>query len=330
MTENGPDGIGGFLPLERGNGVEPGWIQDALAFRSARSAMHAWFVAMRPARIWLPYYICADVLPAVPGDVDIQRYALADDLGPAPGTPIGHDDVVVLVDYLGLTGHKVHGALKRLDRRRTLVDASQSLGFAPSDALHVVYSPRKFFGLPDGGLLISDARIPAPAPGDDHASLERCRHLVLRRVGRRAEGHDAFRQSEASLERPEPDGMSLLTRGLLASVDHDTVRDTRQANYERLLRRLGAPQAPFDVPGTPLLPLVFPLACTRSDEVRLAMRERGVFVPHYWPGLAIPEFDPWGRLMNSSVLCLPCDQRYDASHMDVLAAAVESILQTLE
>jgi hypothetical protein len=291
--------------------------------------MRAWFTAMAPTRIWIPHFICPEALAAATGVAPVKRYALADDLGPASDDVPESGDVTVLVDYAGLCSSRLRQALGRLDPERTLVDASQSLFFSVQDARHIVYSPRKYVGVPDGGYLVTPHAVAAPHAADEDASLRRMEHLLLRLAGRRKQGLTAYRRSEASLDDPGPDGMSTVTRGLLASVDFGRVADLRRSNYDILKQFLGEPPSPYGPGSGAEVPLCFPYRVAHAAEARERLREKSIFVPHYWPGIALPEADGLAREMASSILCLPCDQRYDASSMEAMAQAVTSVAAIL-
>jgi hypothetical protein len=315
--------IGGYMEIalaERGAARYP----QAAAFQSARAALFALLEVGKPHSIWMPRFICDSMIaPGVSAGVDVKFYELTPDLRVAENVKPDRSDWLLCVDYFGICGHASADVLSRFDPDRVILDHSQAFYAAPSACLAAIYSPRKFFGLPDGGLLVTQVPVPLP-PETDTQSVERMKHLLLRLDDSPEAGYRDFRIAEETLGDFRPRAMSVLTRKLFASYDVEAARVRRNQNFRRLHTLLGkrntVPLTLGDVDG----PLCYPYGGARPA-LRSALLERRVFIPFYWPEVL-------GRIDRpsaeeywvTSVLALPCDQRYGDDEMTQLAEVVQS------
>jgi hypothetical protein len=138
-----------------------------------------------------------------------------------------------------ICGDKVDALLQRFSPGQIILDYSQAFFSAPHPrALATIYSPRKFLGIPDGGLLYS--RIPVPPPDKvDSGSFSRMEHLIKRLGDSPEAGYSAYQYAEESLDELSPRRMSGLTEKILASVDLRSVCLRRRENYQFLYTEIG-------------------------------------------------------------------------------------------
>jgi len=322
-------GLGGYFSLEFGAGSPLPYFGSAAKYQSARAAMAAVLGVMRPQTVWLPHYICGAVTEMLASrNVSVRRYVLTGERGVPENLAIEASDVLICVDYFGISGNACEAAIARYGRERVLVDASQSLFHSPRQNVATVYSPRKFVGVPDGGLLVTPYTLPLPATADEAASIARSQYLLTRASGQTLKGHSQFQDAEASLSDPESQAMSVLTTGMLAATDFDRVRRRRIANFKNLsaaLRSLG-----FDSPELPIdaVPLCCPVSDVEGRWLQRKLSAKGIFTPIYWVDTALPEDDKIGLMLRDRTVYLPCDQRYGGPEMaqiiDTLAKIKES------
>ena len=231
------DAIGGYFGLEIPQARQP-FYPDALRFQSATAALRAFLDHLRPSRLWMPRYICPPLVDSVRASgVRVAHYALEDDMRVCRALDHGPNDAILCVDYFGVSSRAVDDAISRFGAARVIVDAAQALFRRRNHELAVIYSPRKFVGLPDGGLLATNRSVPTPVPQDE-GSLARTAHLLLRLGHEVEEGYEEFRNAEASLMGQLPKRMSRLTSRLLDSIDLARVARRRRMNYAVLSERL--------------------------------------------------------------------------------------------
>jgi hypothetical protein len=235
-------------------------------------------------------------------------------------------DWVLCVDYFGLSGASVAEALSRFPAGRVVIDAAQSLFLTDQRALAVFYSPRKFVGLPDGGLLVTSLRIELPAK-IERGSIRRCEHLLMRLDGRAEEGHPEFQKAERSLSEMILRRMSNLTATLLRSIDYNAVAARRRENYTLLAKQLGGFGEYAISLNADAVPLCYPLVGVNADRLRGLLSAHRIYTPRYWPDiLETNGLSSWERLLLDQTVFLPCDQRYHLSEMAQLSEFVRKLL----
>lgn len=317
MSESLEMAVGGYFSTEETSyGAGLPWIGRALAFQSARSAMATFFGALEPTAVWVPFYACSALSDSIKASgARVRRYPLAEGRQVPRDLPMASSDWLICIDYFGLSGNACKEAIDQYGGHRTLVDASQSLFRLPEGAVATVYSPRKFVGIPDGGLLVTEHRLPAPTDAVEIASEQRSAHLKLRAIGEVERGYAAFKVAESSLIDCAPRSMSEYTRARLNKIRFDVVRERRVANYAFVANALR--QEGFEVPE--LIGDAVPLCCPVQDvdarRLRARLVERRIFCASYWEDAALPIEDAIGRALRDRALYLPCDQRYDESCM---------------
>lgn len=307
--------IGGYFELELPARRE---LPHAglLHYQSARSAFLALLRAGRPTRVWMPRYICNAMLdPLENAGVEYAWYDLTDELEVGPEVMLKAGDWLLYVNYFGVCGAKVEALLHRFSPAQIVLDFSQSF-FSPPDeqALATIYSPRKFFGVPDGGLLYS--QIPILSPEEiDVTSFARTEHLI-RRLGDSPEGgYAAYQRAEGSLADLEPRTMSRLSEYILASVDFESVRRIRKENFKMLNDRLGDDGGLLAELDETEVPLCYPY---RSRDVGLRQRllSHRIFVATYWSDALDRLTADKANILVRNLLPLPVDQRYGPSDME--------------
>jgi len=320
--------IGGYFGWERRQGAGLEWLTHAAKYQSARCAIAAFVGAVNPIRIWLPNYICGDVSDALNAcGVQISRYSLSAAWTVPQDVRLQRNDWLLCVDYFGICREQIADVLARFGPNRVLVDAAQSLFYRAEVGESVVYSPRKFLGLPDGGMLLSHLTLPSAYNADERGSAQRCKHLQSRAHGCVMQGYQQFRQAEKSLESCVPKAMSRLTERHLATVDADFVSKQRIINYNFLAKSLM--DRMLSVPPLPsgAVPLCCPVLNVPAASMRDALIEQGIFLPTYWPAIAIPDNDTVALGLRDETLYLPCDQRYTPAE---LARVVDAVSFQLE
>lgn len=314
--------IGGYFELELPVTVYP-LHQHAIRFQSARAAFHALLNVGRPQRVWMPKYICDAMLePLHALGIEIIFYDLDQRLSVAESVTLAPQDWLLYVNYFGLCGEQEAQLLKRFNPSQLIMDHSQAFFARPQNCLATIYSPRKFFGLPDGGLLHTDLNVSAPEQLDS-GSVARCTHLLQRLDTTAEAGYADFQRAEESLDDTQPRRMSSLSTRLLASIDHETIKQRRNTNFNFLHQRLQHLND-FDVDLTEIEgPLCYPLFIQgRSLRERL-IAER-IFIAAYWPEVMTRvRVNSIEYLMVNNCLPLPCDQRYSTSDLIRMVHLVE-------
>ena len=151
MTDNKE--IGGYFEMEELPGEE--YYPDLLRLNLGRTAL-LYLLKQRGCReIFLPYYLCDSVIGACrDSGIKISFYSVNDAL--EPGLEELPDGAwCYLVNYYGqLTDDRILFYQEKY--QRIIVDQTHAFYQRPLPHVDTIYSPRKFFGLPDGAYLAAD------------------------------------------------------------------------------------------------------------------------------------------------------------------------------
>jgi dTDP-4-amino-4,6-dideoxygalactose transaminase len=311
---------------------------DNLFLVNGTSALTLLIRDLQPSQVWLPSYSCI-ALPlaarhaggatrfyAIGYDLEFKSLSWLDEVTPG--------DLVVMIHYFGFPISSKCVDLVRARGALVAEDATQALlsDGVGSRGDFAIFSPRKFLGVPDGGILLLNR--PLDIPDAAFAAppaiwwLKAFNATALRREfdihGGSRDWFRLFQEAEATA----PVGsfrMSELSRTLLTHCfDYDAIARRRQANFDRLAADL-ADMALFPIRPSSVVPLAFPIQVKDRDRVRTALFARNIYPPVHWDlkGVVPTAFTDSHRL-SSNILSLPCDQRYDERDMDRMITAVHA------
>jgi dTDP-4-amino-4,6-dideoxygalactose transaminase len=330
--------IGGMFGLElfameenSGKAYEPPFLAGPhLLLATARSAFTLLARILRPKTVWLPSYLCEVLMGAFPVHLmEVRFYPIDEQLRIAEEdwlSEIQANDIVLFIDYFGFNQWADWGAEARRRGAWVVQDAAQALlsEHFNKHSHYVVFSPRKFVGIPEGGVLL--ALNGAELPNEDLASspalwwMEATKASILRaeydRHGGERRWFDIFQKTEA--EGPlEPFRMSDLSLLILKNaVDWRKVSQRRRDNYKFLASELGQialfPELTSDV-----VPLGFPVRLKDRDRIRQTLFAEKIYPQVHWSiaGVVPPAFEA-GHRLAAEIMTLPCDQRYNQSDME--------------
>ena len=336
--------IGGMFGLEdifNPKSSNPHFLnKDAIPLLNASSGIWLLIKILKPTHVWMPSYLCDSMLKAVDRNLTaIRFYEVNYDLA-IPSfdwiLDVQQNDLVVIIDYFGFPPDKPFIAPAKKQGAWILEDACQALlSTEVGQFSHfVLYSPRKFLGVPDGGILllnhrinIEDIRLKRPPAA---WWLKALSASILRREhdlnGKGHRWYDLFQKIEA--EYPiGPYAMSELSEMLLRhSFDYSMIIRRRIENYHFLVEELGSialfPKLPDRV-----VPLGFPIRVKNRDLLRKALFDHKIYPPIHWPihGIIPDEFRDSHRL-SAEIMTLPCDQRCNRHDIERVIYLVSNLL----
>jgi dTDP-4-amino-4,6-dideoxygalactose transaminase len=336
--------IGGMFGLQASRDLKasyPPFMQKpGIYMVNARSGI--WLLAnqLSPGQIWCPSYLCHTILEAVRGSMGAVRfYEVSYDLRIVSFDwldQVERGDLVILIDYFGFSIDSACAVQARERGAWVLEDASQALlsGNVGRFSDFSLYSPRKFVGVPDGGILCSNYDAHFQAADLKAPPAEWWLNAFLASLLRREfDIHGGARPWFELFQKTEPNApiglfaMSELSKTLLQNnLDYLSIARRRVENYQTLADKLGSlalfPHLPAEV-----VPLGFPIRTKKRDEVRQALFAHEIYPPVHWliKEVVPPKYIESHRLA-SEIMTLPCDQRYDSNDMSRI---VQVIAETL-
>jgi len=320
------DALGGYIELELPV-KDQHWLANAYKFNSARAALTSLIAQLTIKEVWLPRYLCDSIINTFDGGkVQLKFYELAEDFTIKSELSLGEHSLLLYVNYFGVCTEQALCVISQYGANKVVIDNSQAMFCDPLETLATIYSPRKFFGLPDGGLLYSDdPRIKQPE-GRDNTSETRMGHLISRLTNSPEKAYQKYLEAEQAIVDLPVLGMSELTERLMHSVDFEAAKFARGRNARHLHNYLGKYNRlnlNFDditAHSTQhTAPLCYPFLPNVNTARRADLIKKRVFIPSYWPEVMtrVDEGNfEWDLVTNG--LFLPCDQRYTEHDMDRL------------
>ena len=167
--------IGGYIEFETYYGNE---FHNCIRLNCGRNCLAYLIEARKIQRIHLPYYLCSSVREVCAKyGVDIHYYHINEDFTPIIDFTIAITDYFYLVNYYGQIPNTYIENLNQ-EIKNLIVDNSQAFFQLPVSGIDTLYTCRKFFGVPDGAYLYTDAKLDRELDRD--ISFKRMNYLLAR------------------------------------------------------------------------------------------------------------------------------------------------------
>jgi hypothetical protein len=314
--------VGGYFELELPD--YGGFLHDdGVLLNSGRNALEYVLMALGDVKcIYVPYYTCDVVLePIQKHNIPCSFYHINKKLELDNFPSLNNGEYLIYTNYFGIKDRYVR-RLADLYGIQLIVDNAQAWFAEPIKGLGAIYSPRKYVGLPDGGVAYCKKPIDESF-FDQDVSFERCSHLLKRIDLGPSEGYADFKENSKQLVGQPIKRMSMLTKKMLSSIANEMVYDKRRKNFEFLHSCLKNTNR-FEMPSMDSFacPMVYPYL---TDDLSLRQRliDNNVFVATYWPN--VREWAPEGALerkLMDRLIPIPCDQRYGEKEMSNIVSLV--------
>jgi hypothetical protein len=320
--------IGGYFGWSP---VEEDRINDLDSYILLNSCRNALVLALRSIGaniVQVPIYTCAVVnqaleqngIKTIPYRIDSNLEIVQDS--------VGKEIPIIYTNYFGVRDHYI-GSIHH-DFGKLVIDNAQALysTFYGKEII-AAYSPRKFFGLPDGGMLSGISDIKYAQGLEPDSSVGRTSHLNLRSKGKVSEGYSKFKVNDSSLEGEPVKRMATDTFQRLKRTPLENFQLSRVQNALYLHQHLSSSnKLSLTQSDLSIGPLAYPYWINNGKVLRERLIANSIFVPTFWG-------DVLSRCDKSSIehdlvmnlLPLPIDQRYGEREMDCI---IELILSNEE
>ena len=309
---NSSEPIGGYFELELKGGNDF-LHHDAILLNSARNSFGYVLKANKAKRAYIPKFICEVMLePLKKLGIEYSFYKIDENLEIAENIDLQEREFLLYVNYFGIKDSYSRKLSKKY-KEQLILDCSQAFYFEPLEKGHTIYSPRKFFGISDGGMLYTGKSLEEKLRTD--VSYDRFSHLIKRIDLGAEEAYEEFKNNDKSLNNQPIMHMSRLTKQILSTVDFKSNKKRRIDNFEFLHGKLAEKNLLKTDLNDYTCPMIYPF---QTADVRLRKRliNNKVFVATYWPNVL--EWCNGKDLeyhLTESILPLPIDQRYNELEM---------------
>lgn len=300
--------IGGYFGLEQFRGKE--YHHDLIAVNSARNALLYILKARKIRKIYIPRFLCDTVREmCIREGFLYEEYSIDGNFLPVFDCDLTDDEYVYIVNFYGQISNDQIAEMK-LRWKNIIIDNVQAFFQRPVDGVDTVYSCRKFFGVPDGGYVATDAVLSDDIETD--ISKDRMKHILGRFEETASAYYADFQSNDERFYNLELKRMSLLTANILRGIDYESVRKARNDNFMLLDDKLsGLNGLQFKAPDGPYC---YPFYCKDGMALRKALAAEKIYVATLWPNV-LDDGNAMEKDFVQNILPLPCDQRYNFEDM---------------
>ena len=206
---------------------------------------------------------------------------------------------------------------------------------------YYVGSLRKFFAIPEGGILLSKgSKAPCYLKKEAVSKIlkEAQRAFGLKQKYINNEGIckedflEAYHIWKSNfIKYDEPQDINIETLQMLNVIDLKLLKTQRQVNYSLLcqeLRNVTGVKIIVDSQDEEEVPLYFPMYIedkSKRKELQQYLAKEKIYCPIIWPQYVSDEYLGEGsKYIYEHILCIPCDQRYGQEEMERIIDAIKT------
>lgn len=300
--------IGGYFGLE--NLINKPYHKDAIALNTGRNAIVYLAKSKNIKKLCLPYFLCDSVANVCDREnISYDFYNIDEKFCPIFDTELSDGEYLYIVNFYGQITNEYIESLKDT-HKRIIVDNTHAFFQKPIKGLDTIYSCRKFFGVPDGAYLYTDAVLDEKIPED--YSADRMGHILGRFENSASGYYSVFKRNDDSFEKLELRKMSALTQNIMGAISYENVVEKRNTNFRILKANLDMYNKleVKEVDG----PYCYPFYCENGMAMKSELAKKNVYIATLWPNVANSD-QSLEKDFAENILPLPCDQRYGKEEM---------------
>ena len=312
--------IGGYIEFERYSGQM--YYADGINLNLGRNALAYLIEARNIKKMLMPEFMCDScdyVLEKY--KVKVRKYNIDYNFQPVD-ISLEQDEWLYIVNYYGQLSDDYIGYIKE-KYIRIIADYTQAFFQRSIIGIDTIYSCRKYFGVTDGAILITDCRINRELEQD--ISYDRMIYKLGRFEKNGQEFYEQYKQLELKFNEYPLMKMSKLTRNLLNSIEYDKIKKMRKINFLFLNEKLKSiNKLKLTVPNGAFM---YPLYIDNGAMVRRMLQKIGIYSPCLWPNVFDNCSDKsleWK--FSKNIVALPIDQRYNLDDMDYMIKELKKII----
>lgn len=298
----------------------------SLKLNTGRNCFEYILLVYKIKKIWIPLFTCDAIIePLIRHKISYFFYTVNENLEIDDISSIPDEEWILITNFYGLKSNYIKQITGK--RNNLIVDNAQAFFEMPIKGVPTFYSPRKFFGLPDGGILYCDKKLDVRFEND--SSIERLDHLFIRLEKSAEEGFEVFKRNENLLKGQPIRKMSLVTLNIYYTVDMISVKEKRRNNFEIIHTELGSTNElskSFNY-SKDSVPLLYPYlnSSLNALQLREKLRLNKIYLPIYWPNVI--EWSDVSSIeysFSNNILNIPIDQRYGFEEMNKILNIIKN------
>jgi hypothetical protein len=308
--------LGGYFELELSRGEH--YHKDVLALNSARNCLKYILKVQQPTKVYLPAHCCDSLIePLIAENVKYELYHIDVRFELIDLPELQANEKLLYINYFALKSDYVH-QLHDQYGDALIVDNTQAFFERPIPSVDTFYSPRKFFGVADGGYLYTNCQLDEALEQDE--SLERMTQLLGRYEKSASEFYKDDQVSENSLINQPIKWMAKLTQRMLKSLDYENIALKRQRNFWALHSQLKSSNLFKQIEIKDFVPMVYPY-WSKDEALRMRLIENKMYIAKYWQD-AVERSNSVERNLIEEAVYLAVDQRIEVSDIQRIVECV--------
>lgn len=278
--------------------------------------------------LYIPYYLCPSVKRFLQmNGIDVKSYFINERFEPV-NIEQKNGEAILLVNYFGiLASSKIIMLASHF--KNVIVDNSAAFYSNPVEGCYSVYSPRKFFGVPDGCYVIGKNAEEYTSDYEQDFSSETASFLLKRIEFGTSATYGERMENEKRIDKTGIRNMSILTRMLLNSIDYIGIKAKRKQNFYiayELYRQINEID-PSVYADNECVPMVYPLVIEKTD-LNDKLKEKLIYTGRWWNQVLneVPEytFEAW---FSNYMVPVPIDQRYGSQELTYVHTSIISSIE---
>lgn len=296
---------------------------------------------------FLPAYLCSSVLlPFLQQGYQCYFYEIKQDFTPAIKS-IEFKEAPGIFYHMGYYGFPTNEGLKNtidcLEYHGTIVieDITQTLftDWPRWDRNnYCVASIRKWFGIPCGGMLVSNEDF-IRSELVINSQYTRIREEALKTkalyehtqiLSHKLDYQKLFLNAEELMEEDNGEwAMDENSKSILSGIEVEKLMKKRQKNFHRLdqkLNKVSAINNQWKTSMSRICPMFYPIYVENPKELQKKLSKEKIYCPIHWPKPSqITQCYESTDMIYEHILSIPCDQRYDSNHMDRIIDVLDKL-----
>ena len=317
--------IGGYFELEL-NDFNDLYHNNALALNSGRNCLEHILNNSKYKHIYIPYYTCEVILePLKKSGILYTFYNIDQNFMPIISI-LDDDDALLYTNYFGLMNIQVEELSKKITN--LIVDNAQAFYDMPLKDIPTFYSPRKFFGLPDGGFVYTTVNCEHNDFEID-SSIDRMSYLIGSIELGKEYFYEDFKTSEMSLIKQPIKKMSEITKRLLNSIDFKKIKEIRLSNFYYIHDKLKMKnELSYLIDEAEInVPMIYPLLISDIDGIRMHLIKNRIYVAQYWPNvLDWIDKESFEYNLAKNIIPISINQHYNIDDLDYIVQTINDFI----
>lgn len=309
--------IGGFLEVKLQEKKE--YHNNSIRFNLARHAINFLIKKKRYKKIYLPKYISDTVYNTI--NIKIEFYDIDKNFYPILNLKSVNKSVgsaLLYPNYFGINNNNITKLKKKI--KNLIIDNVHAFFHKPKN-LDVIYSARKFFGVPDGAYLVSSDKFDVKISKD--YSFDRYTPLLKKIELGSDKSYLEYLKIEKRLNKAGPRSMSKLTSLFLKSFDYSEEKKIRKKNFDYFHNKIGSKNL-IKIPHNRnnFIPMIYPFL-NNNNNIKKFIRNK-IYLPCYYKkSKHLFKKNSFENFLIEKLLALPIDSRVNKKDIDYMISILK-------